>query len=87
MSKYADDIAAIKSGMATLLERSEHTVKGLERLNGTVVTLDRRVDDNCTDITKLKEKQTPLSVVGTAISTGISSGVALAAAWFFGSQK
>lgn len=86
-SKYAEDIRQLGEDMATLLERSKHTVEGLNKLNGMVGKLDDQVHENCQAITKLEERQSPLSVMGTAVSTGISSGVALAAAWFFGSQK
>jgi uncharacterized phage infection (PIP) family protein YhgE len=68
MSKYADDIADIKAGMATLLERSEHTVDGLKKLNGTVTALDTRVDTNCTEITKLKERQSVIAGINTVLT-------------------
>ena len=78
MSKYAKDIAEIKSGMATLLERSEHTVEGLKTLNGTVSTLDKQVDENCKDIARLQERQgiwagvnTTLTLVAAAIAAWI----------------
>ena len=87
MSKYAQDIVDIKTNVAALLERSTNTLDQLKKLNGTVTSLDKQVDDNCTEITRLKERQTPLAVVGTAISTGISSGIAFVAAWVFGTQK
>ena len=84
MSKYADDIAAIRAGMAVVLERTGTTNKQLEKLNGTVGELDDQVNTNRTDIAKLQERQSVLSVVGTSISTGISSGVAIFTAWVMG---
>jgi len=81
-SEYAADIANIRDNVATLLERSDNTVKLLEKLNGRVNDLDDQVDDNCNDITAL---ETRLGIWGGA-QAGFTAIAAVLAGWW-GSQR
>lgn len=80
MSKYADDIAEIKAGMATLLERSANQNAQLKKLNGTVGDVDKRVDDNEKEIARLQERQGVLAGINTAltvIASAVAAGIGL----------
>ena len=76
-SLYAQDIAQIKTDVATLLERSGTTNRQLEKLNGTVDEVEGRVNTNSRDIAKLQERQGILAAINTAITV---VGASIAAA-------
>lgn len=79
MTEYGDQIARID-------ERTEHIVKRVDSIDKKLDKLNGTVDGHSDRLTKLEERQGVLSVIGTSISTGISSGVAIIAAWIVGSK-
>lgn len=87
MTKYGKQIADIAEQSARMDERTEW-------MHQTMGKMDKKLDGVCKDVqghserlTKVEERQGILSVIGTSVSTGISSGVAILAAWIVGSQK
>lgn len=70
MSIYGEQIARID-------ERTEHIVKRVDSMDKKLDKLNGAVKDHHDRIIKLEERQRPLSVISTSISTGISSAVAV----------